>query len=241
MRQSRVFQNRPLNINECITLDAFASHYLGRALLMRVDDPLILFNGEGGEYRARIVAINKKSVEVEILEYLDRTVEPPVNIHLGQVVSRGDKMDTSIQKAVELGVTEITPILSERCDVKLNKERWQKRLDHWQGVIISACEQSGRTLLPELNPVTDINDWVQNSASELKIILHPREAKAPNSKEVPKSIDLLVGSEGGFTDNELKLASEFQFKTIQLGPRVLRTETAGLVAISILQHLFGDL
>jgi 16S rRNA (uracil1498-N3)-methyltransferase len=241
MRIPRIYQDHPLEVGQTIELDVFATTHIIRALRMRVGNLITLFNGQGGEYTAQIETINKKTTHVNVTEFIDKTVESPLGIHLGQVISRGNKMDFTIQKAVELGVTAITPIVSERCNVHLDEERKKKRLIHWERIIISACEQSGRTVLPTLHPITRIDRWIQQCETPLKLILHPAESDASFDKSGHyASAALLVGSEGGLTDNEIALATQHAFLPIQLGARVLRTETAGLAALSVLQYVFGD-
>ena len=207
---------------------------------MKPSDPLILFNGEGGFWQARVSQVSKKQVQVVPLEFCARDNESPLTISLGQTLSRGERMDYAIQKAVECGVTEITPLYTERCEVKLNSERQDKRLRHWQQVVISACEQCGRNIVPTINPPCHLSDWLNSRTTELNFVLHHRTEKALGGYEQPVSVSLLIGPEGGLTAEEIALAEQQAFHPLALGPRVLRTETAPVAAISLLQHLWGD-
>lgn len=202
---------------------------------------LTLFNGDGFNYPALISQIEKKRVAVIVQEQQENPVESPVKIHLGQGISRGDRMDFAIQKAVELGVTEITPLFTERCGVKLDGERLAKRTEQWQKIAISACEQSGRSIVPTVHPAINLTLWLAQNTKELKLTLHPRASDTIKTLKPSNNIRLVIGPEGGFTDQEMTQTSQAGFVGIQLGPRVLRTETAALTAISALQLQFGDL
>lgn len=235
----RIYQAQPLT-SGMIKLDENGSHHLSRVLRAAIGDEIILFNGEGGEHHAVIRQINKKNVEAEIVKFVDRNVEPPVKIILAQGVARGEKMDFVIQKAVEMGVSEIVPIISERCNVRLDKEREQKRLQHWQAVVISACEQSGRNSIPTLHPQVALNQWLQNVKTDLKFVLSPHADTKLESVKQTSSAAILIGPEGGLTDAEVAESQKCGFAALQLGPRVLRTETAALAALAVLQFAFGD-
>lgn len=178
---------------------------------------------------------------VNITEAIKKQRESPFNIHLGQSLSRSEKMDWAIQKSVELGVNEISPLFSDHCARKLDTTQSNKRNDHWQNIIISACEQSGRSTLPILNPLLSIDDWLNETKSDHKLFFHP-DAKF-HLAELPHMDNamLLIGPEGGLSTRETQLALSQGFKAISLGPRILRTETAALAAIAILQNRFGDL
>jgi 16S rRNA (uracil1498-N3)-methyltransferase len=209
---------------------------------MQPEQSLILFNGDGHQYPAVITSIDKKQVTVTIEQQQRKDVESPIDLHLGQVVSRGEKMEFTIQKAVELGVTSITPLLSERCGVKLTHERMSKKVTQWQRIVISACEQSGRNRVPEVRPTTQLFDWLTQPLDGLKLNLHPKARHSINTlDDSAKQFTLLVGPEGGLSENEIDEARRRGFTDILLGPRVLRTETAALTAITALQARFGDL
>ena len=168
--------------------------------------------------------------------------ESPLDIHLGQVISRGDKMEFTIQKSVELGVNTITPLISERCGVKLNAERFDKKMQQWQKIAIAACEQCGRNVVPEIRPVMKLEDWCAETYDGLKLNLHPRAKYSINTLPTPvTNVRLLIGPEGGLTAEEISMTEQYQFDEVLLGPRVLRTETAAMTAITALQVRFGDL
>lgn len=242
MRISRIYQPIKLFDGLVFELSPLAASHLVRVLRYAVGDEFVVFNGEGGEYKAKIVAIKKQQAMAQVGEYKNLSVESALRIHLGQAVSRGEKMDYTIQKAVELGIAEITPLLTERCGVKLSGERWDKKLAHWRGVVIAACEQSGRDRIPVINHPVQLTEWLTQTQADLKLILHPQAAqKLTDITQQPHSVELLIGPEGGFDDLELQLALQHGFIALQLGPRILRTETAALVGIAALQTKFGDL
>lgn len=242
MRISRIYTATSLVSGETIELDENAFNHAVRVLRLKQGDTLILFNGEGGEYEAELVEVQKKRASAIIGEFLHQDCESPLPIILGQCISRGDKMDYTIQKAVELGVTEIVPLFSERCGVKLNQERIEKRMHHWHGTIISACEQCGRNRIPKLHQATSLDEWQQKLNASHKLVLDPTATDSIATLAKPeKDVVLLIGPEGGLTDQEIKTAIESGFTGIRLGPRTLRTETAGLTALSVIQQLWGDL
>lgn len=217
-------------------------HHLFTVLRCRENEEVIVFNGLGESWRARLVEFNKKSGLFEFLEKREHNPESTFPIHLAQAVSKGDRMDWVMQKATELGVTAITPLLTERGNVKLDAQRWEKKMAHWQQIIIHACEQSGRTTLPILHPVIDIVHWLSQSHEGLKLILSPHVQQSLSDITRPAQATLLIGPEGGLTEQEIGWAqNRFDFQAIQLGPRVLRTETAAISALSVLQYEWGDL
>ncbi len=168
--------------------------------------------------------------------------ESPLHIHLGQVMSRGEKMEFTIQKSIELGVNLITPLFSERCGVKLDSERLNKKLQQWQKIAIAACEQCGRNRVPEIRPAMDLEAWCAEQDEGLKLNLHPRASNSINTLPLPvERVRLLIGPEGGLSADEIAMTARYQFTDILLGPRVLRTETTALTAITALQVRFGDL
>jgi len=231
-----------LNINIEIALEADAANHVGRVLRLPQGAEIILFNGQGGEYRATLTESGKKVVKAQVNSYADISLESPLAIHLGQGISRGDKMEMTIQKAVELGVTEITPLFSERCGVKLSGERLQKKLSQWHKIIISACEQCGRNTIPTIHSPLQLDQWLAQPSDELKLNLHPKAKYSINTLPQPTNgIRLLIGPEGGLSDLEIEQAATQGFDEVLIGPRVLRTETAGLTIISALQTRFGDL
>lgn len=238
MRLSRFFIDAPLSLGSHELPEAQA-HYISRVLRLNAGAAVQLFDGSGVEYLGEITEVGKKLVRVELCEQIAGQPESPLRIHLGQGLSRGERMDWAIQKATELGVSEITPIVSERCEVRLKDERADKRLAHWRQIAISACEQSGRSSVPMIQPPMALTDWLQQSSAELKLVLHP-VAQALSSHNKPASLAFLIGPEGGLNDSEVTQAQAAGFLAARLGPRVLRTETAPVVALSIAQQLWGD-
>ena len=242
MRVPRIYEPGPLSSHALLDLSEDGANHIGRVLRMQAGQELVLFDGRGGQYPATIQAVGKKQVTVQLAELDPVEVESPLAIHFGQVISRGDKMEFTIQKSVELGVTVITPLFSERCGVKLNGERLDKKLEQWQKIAISACEQCGRNRIPEIRPAMELAAWLAEPTEELKLNLHPRAPYSINTLPEPShGIRLLIGPEGGLSTAEIEQAREHGFADMLLGPRVLRTETAGLTAITALQCRFGDL
>lgn len=239
---TRIFQPYTINQNSLITLDDNAFNHLIRVLRMKTGESITLFDGSNQITPAVIHEVNKKTVIVKTANSVLDNRESPLNIHLGQVISRGDKMEFTIQKSVELGVNTITPLLSERCGVKLDQERLEKKVQQWQKIVISACEQCGRNIIPSINPVMKLENWCANLTDSLKLNLHPKAEQGINQlANDKKNISLLIGPEGGLSNEEISMTHQYQFTDILLGPRVLRTETAALTAITALQVRFGDL
>ncbi|EKD77804.1 MAG: hypothetical protein ACD_42C00171G0004 [uncultured bacterium] len=224
-------------------LDAGASHHLLQVLRKKVGERFIIFNGQGGEFDATLISSNKKTACVAIGEFHERNTESPLKIHLGQGISRGERMDYAIQKSVELGVAEITPLFTEFCQVQLSENRIEKRVAHWQAIAISAAEQSGRCVVPVVHTPISFLEWIQKNNSTLKLICCPRQTETLTSENnsTPKNIAIVIGAEGGFSDREIALALQEKFSTFSLGPRILRTETATVVALTLLQEKWGDL
>ncbi len=238
---SRVFQATPLAVNQIVILDARASHHMASVMRIQKNDTLTLLNGEGGEYRAVVVEVRKKEVIVETKEFILRDVESPLPLYLAQGISRGEKMDYTIQKAVELGAHKIIPLFTERSTVKLDAERLSKKVEHWQSIIISACEQSGRNRIPLLCPPTALMKSLDLEA-DCRFVLSPTVSKASLHQVKPnQSVLLLVGPEGGLSDAEIAYLEQGGFASLNLGPRVLRTETAAVAALAVLQSHCGDM
>nr|MBF0684356.1 16S rRNA (uracil(1498)-N(3))-methyltransferase [Pseudomonas sp.] len=196
------------------------------------------FQKLGQVFLAGLLEVSKKTVRVQLHESVSGMQESRLRVHLGQGLSRGERMDWAIQKATELGVAEITPIMSERCEVRLKDERADKRLAHWRQIAISACEQCGRSVLPVIHPPQPLTEWLATDA-ELKLVLHP-VAEPLASHLAPTTLAFLIGPEGGLSDGEVAQAQGAGFQAARLGPRVLRTETAPVVALSVAQQLWGD-
>lgn len=242
MRIPRIYHADTLAVDQEITLDADATNHIVNVLRLKPGHPVVMFNGDGNEYSAEILEAQKRNAKVLIDAKLSLDIESPLAIHLGQGISRGDKMEMVIQKAVELGVTEITPLLTERCGVKLSPERWAKKQLQWQKIVIGACEQCGRNRLPILHPPMQLIDWCNQSTQQMRVTLHPKAEKSTRHLSIPAAgVRLLIGPEGGFSESEVYSTEQVGFTTIQLGPRVLRTETAALASITALQAMHGDL
>lgn len=240
MRIPRVYTPEPLSVGTTITLEGPAAHYLLRVLRLQPGRELVLFNGTGGEYPARVVNTTKKQLEVLPEAFIADDRESPLVTELAIGISRGERMDLVIQKATELGVSRIIPLLTERTEVKLTGERQEKKHQHWQQISISAAEQCQRNRLPEIAPVTTLTDYLQHCQSELRFVLHHRDSQRLPADTRPASVALLVGPEGGLSDPEIAAARDAGFTPLTLGPRVLRTETAPVAALSLLQYLWGD-
>lgn len=240
MRTSRLFVTAALNPNQTLTLDDDSSHYLRTVLRLKKDDAITLFNGNGLEYASHIDLVSRQCVLIRIGASTARTVESPLQIHLGLSIARGDRMDFAVQKAVELGVNKITPITTERTVVQLSGDKPAQRLKHWQKIIQHAVEQSGRTVLPELAAITPIATWLTQQTG-LKIFLDPgAEQRLTQLSPDNALVTLLTGPEGGFAQHERDLAKHAGFIPVRLGQRILRTETASLTALAAVQMLWGD-
>lgn len=240
MRTSRLYISDPLNTGQKVELKEDSAHYVRTVLRLKKENKIILFNGEGGEFLSVIDEVSRKRVVIDVVERIDRSVESPLCINLGLGVSRGDRMDWAVQKSVELGVNCLTPLMMERCVVKFTVDKKQQRLRHWQHIVQHAAEQSGRTILPDLNEIDTLAEWVKQQIG-LKVFLDPYAEKSLfELKPDNMKVTLLAGPEGGFTDQERELAVEAGFIPVRLGKRILRTETASLAALSAVQILWGD-
>jgi 16S rRNA (uracil1498-N3)-methyltransferase len=242
MRIPRIYTDSDLAAGHTCQLDDNAAQHVGRVLRMQPGQELQLFNGDGHDYQATIVEAGKKQVTVEVTGDTPNATESPLEITLGQTLSKGDRMDYAVQKAVEMGVTRIVPLTTERCDVKLKGDREDKRLRHWQQVAISAAEQCGRARVPDILPVMTLEQWFADAETcDLKLVLHHRTEKSLDSLARPTSVALMIGPEGGLTADEIASAEHAGFLPVALGPRVLRTETAPVAAMALCQWLWGDI
>lgn len=242
MRVPRIYEPGPLQAGQQLHLSEEGANHVGRVLRMQPGQALVLFDGRGGQYPATLLESGKRQVQVQLGAFEPHEVESPLPIHLGQVISRGERMEFTIQKSVELGVSLITPLLSARCGVKLSGERMDKKRDQWQRIAISACEQCGRNRIPEIRAPMTLEAWLAEPTNELKLNLHPRAPYSISSLPAPTAgVRLLIGPEGGLSADEIALARQHDFLEMLLGPRVLRTETAAMTAITALQCRFGDL
>ena len=245
MNAPRFYCPLPLAAGLSIPLPEGAARHAAKVLRLRVGDQVTLFDGSGGEFRARLSAIERDRVSAELMEWRDRECESPVSVTLLQALQAGDKMDLTVQKAVELGVTRIVPLLSRRSVVRLDGERAVRRVDHWRGVVASACEQSGRNRVPELAALEGMEHWLARTppSGALRLMLAPgaeRRLKTLAPPGAGRTVELLIGAEGGLAPEEMQAALSAGFEAIRLGPRILRTETAGLAALAALQCLWGD-
>ena len=241
MRAPRIYHAQPITIAGPLSLNERAARYLGQVLRLQVDNPVIVFDGRGGEWQAVISQLGKKSLQLELQEFTAINRDSSLDVHLGIGLSRGERMDWVVQKATELGVRAITPLLTGRCEVKLRGDRLAKRMQHWRCVSISACEQSGLNALPKLFEPAECTAWASKNNADLKLVLHPDAAQKPIHDTSPQSVLLAIGPEGGFTDQEVQQLGTTDFSALRLGERILRTETAPLAALSILQYRWGDL
>lgn len=240
MRISRLYTPDTLNKGQQIELQAENAHYVRTVLRLSKNQSITLFNGNGAEYLSVIQEVSRKRVVVLIGEKVNKTVESPLHVILGLGISRGDRMDWAVQKAVELGVNHITPLITERCVVKFKADKKQQRLQHWKNIAQHATEQSGRTVLPDFNDITIIDSWLGDQKG-LKVFLDPyAERSLIDLKPENQSVTLVTGPEGGFSEQERELAISNGFIPVRLGRRILRTETASLAALSAVQMLWGD-
>jgi len=240
MRTQRVYTDQPLQSGSQIILEEAASHHLVHVLRLQEGDSLNLFN-EGVEYAASLTEIGRQGVVASVGRLVREEHEPKLSIHLLIGVSRGERMDFALQKATELGVSRITPVFTKRCVVKLNEKKQAGRMEHWRKIVINACEQSGRCRLPQLDPPLEVGNAVMKHNGGSALLLDHRSDKPITQLAPPvEGVTILVGPEGGLSAEERKLAVAQGFTGIQLGPRVMRTETAPLAAIAAIQTLWGD-
>ncbi len=241
MRVSRFYCASLVPANSPMQLPDEVFRHAVQVLRMKPGALLNLFDGQGLEYQAQLEQVGKRQATVSLKQQIDTDNESPLDILLMQGISRGERMDYAIQKAVELGVKRIMPVVTERCNVQLSGDRAEKRINHWQGVIISACEQSGRSYLPELLPITSIDAALENVNDACKLVLDPEAIKSFSSVKKAQQIALLIGPEGGLSETEVQRANDVGFTGITLGPRILRTETASAAALAMVQAGWGDI
>jgi len=242
MRIPKIYLPAVLNPNQSIELSEHAFQHTRKGLRMKQNAKLFLFDGKGNEYSAKLEQVNKKNAFAIINEKINTKIESNLSIHLGLGISKGERMDYAIQKAVELGVKEITPLFRENGVVNLDKKRIKKRLAHWQGIIVSACEQSGRSVLPTLNLTTTLLKWSE-SINKICLVFDPLATTSlKNLKPENNCINLVIGPEGGLSSTEIsELIKKESFHSVKFGPRILRTETAAVSAITAIQVLWGDI
>ncbi len=241
MRIPRIYTPQALASNSTVELEAEASHHLLKVLRMDVGRPLVLFNGDGNQYSGAIARTTKKTAIVLIQQEEYKPNISPLEIELAIGLSKGDRFDWVLQKATELGVTKISPLITARSEVKLSGERLEKKMAGWEKVIIGACEQCQRNVIPALNDLQTIQSYVEQNQSNVKLVLHHRSKEALHNLKPEQSATLLIGPEGGLSDAEIQAAETQGFMPLKLGNRVLRTETAPIAALSIMQYLWGDM
>jgi len=242
MRITRVFQAVALAAGASVVLDEHASHHLAHVLRIKPGASLVLFGGDGAEFQARVQTVGKQGVVVGVGERSTPVRESKLTTVLAQGVSRGERMDYTLQKAVELGVSRIVPLLTEHTMVNVSGERRERRAQHWHSIVVSACEQCGRNIVPELDSVREFGAWLKEAPGTLKLVLHQDGEKSLAELPPPSgAVTLLVGPEGGLSDVEVERAQAVGFTVLRLGPRILRTETAGVAALAALQAKWGDL
>jgi 16S rRNA (uracil1498-N3)-methyltransferase len=243
MRVNRIYCEGPLKVGGQVALPSAGAYHVARVLRMREGAPLCVFDGTGGEFAAEITRVEGDAVTVQLGAQSHVTTESPLRITLVQGVSRGERMDWTLQKATELGASAIAPVLTSRSVVRLDAKQTEKKQAHWRGIVIGACEQCGRSRIPAVSPAMTLRDYFTNVRKDgMRLVLSP---SAPGSlagiSSLPSKVDLLIGPEGGLDDEELVAAQKAGFMPVRLGPRVLRTETAAVVALTVLQALWGDL
>jgi len=244
MALTRLFIRSELQTGQALELGSEQAHYLGRALRLRPGDALSIFSAESGEFAATLTSIGKSEAVLAVGAAIATATESPLKVHLVQGVSRGERMDFVVQKATELGVKRISPVLTEYAMVKLEGNRASKRREHWQKIAESACEQSGRTRPPLIDEPLPLKNWFGSKTSEtdVDLILKPNATTSMASVKAPTTkVCLLIGPEGGFSDKEYEDAEVSGFTAVSLGPRVLRTETAAIAAVTVAESLWGDL
>lgn len=243
MAEPRIYiRDAELRVGASLRLPEGAFRHLVQVLRLRVGESFIAFDGRGGEYRAELSEVAKREATATLLSFDDVNRESPLDLTLAQCVSKGERMDYTLQKAVELGVTRIVPLISSRSVVRLDAERWDKKLEHWRGIVVSACEQSGRTRIPEMGDVLPLPTFFDSEAAHgTRLTLDPTARHALHELPAPNGpLTLLVGPEGGLSDHELERARTAGYTGIRMGPRILRTETAGVAALAALQAMWGD-
>jgi 16S rRNA (uracil1498-N3)-methyltransferase len=243
MRLTRVHVTEPLSSGRRHTIEGDAANHITRVLRLEPGAPLTVFDGRGGEYSARIEALRKNAVVIEVHERAPSSRESSLSLTLAQGVSRGERMDWVVQKATELGVTAIVPVLTERTVVKLDARQSARKLGHWQGIAVAACEQSGRDRIPDIVAPLPLHDFLRGiDPQATRVLLSPTGTQRVNGLQAPeRKVVVLIGPEGGLAEAEQRSAIGAGFLAVRMGPRVLRTETAAVAALTLLQHQFGDL
>lgn len=240
MRIHRVHTWQDLEPGLKVSIRDRAAHYLVRVLRITSGQTIVLFNGDGHDYVAEVIRPGKSELVLEVTSRLPAARESNLHIVVVQAISRGERMDQTLQKCTELGAHAFQPLFSERVEVRLRPEKLEKRMQHWQAVVVSACEQSGRAVVPEVRAPLDFGEWLFQADPAFRLALAPGAEQSLVSLALPASIELAVGPEGGFSEIEMDLMASHAVRPVSLGPRILRTETAAPAAVAILQAQGGD-
>lgn len=243
MRTPRFYLPLPLHTGQQLELPTETFRHAIQVLRLNAGETLSLFNGEGGEYLARLTSVSKRSATALLESHLPSNPESPLHLTLVQAIIKPDKMDFALQKAVELGVATIQPLITQRSVVRISKEQTDKKQAHWQGIVQAACEQSGRTRLPDVATPQTLDDWLATPVSGSRLILAPGEFPRIHAlpADLPTPIAVLIGPEGGFSDEEVAQCRQAGVTAVALGPRILRAETASTATLAMLQQRYGDL
>jgi len=240
LRLHRVHVGQPLKPESDILLAGGIAHYLRRVIRLEAGQSIVLFNGDGSDYLAEIIKPGKHEVLAQVLRRVEARPESPLRVTLVQALSRGERMDQTLQKGTELGVAAFRPVISERVEIRIRPDKLAKRMEHWRKVVISACEQCGRAVIPAVSEPVNLDQFLAEASSTPRMMLEPGSKTALAQLRLEHQVELLVGPEGGFSSGEIVLAREHGVLPISLGPRILRTETAGAAACAVLQALAGD-
>ena len=240
MRVTRIYTSQALKEGALIRLAADAGHHVRRVLRLKAGAALVVFNGDGRDFHATVASLEQPEVWLQVASATETEPPPKLNLTLFQGIGKSERMDLALQKAVELGVESLVPLFCERTVVRLSGPRLGRRMEHWRRVVIAACEQSGRSRVPELAPHLQLERLCKNPPPGLKLVLRPGGASTLSQLAPQRRISILTGPEGGLSAAELAAVEAAGFLSVRLGPRVLRTETAPLAAISALQALWGD-
>lgn len=237
MRIPRVFVDLPLTVGQQVSLPRAARQHMERVLRLKPGHPVIAFNGQGGQFAAELC----EGGELRLLAFEPNDRESPLPVRLIQGISKGERMDVTLQKATELGVTRISPVTTRRCVVRLDEERAERRLERWSSILQSACEQCGRNRLPRLDEPARLESVLTEPKGQaMRIVLAPEGAASLKALDRPAALEVLIGPEGGLSDEEIAMAIQCGFTPVRMGPRILRTETAGLALLAAAQTLWGD-
>jgi 16S rRNA (uracil1498-N3)-methyltransferase len=241
LRVHRVHTQQVLEPGLEVVLEEAAAHYLGRVLRVSSGQAVSLFNGDGFEYRAEVLSAGRRDIRLAVTSRGPGLPESALAVTVVQALSRGERMDQTLQKCTELGAAGFQPLVSERSGLRLTGDKLARRIEHWQGVVISACEQSGRARVPKVQAPLAVSEWLARPAEGSRLVLDPQAPKALAGAKFGRCLELAVGPEGGFSPGELRSMREGGVQSVTLGPRILRTETAAPAAVAILQSVAGDL